>query len=174
MADPGNNWLADNMDTKAGLNQECVAAYEKNNSDWRVCQKGAAALRYIKTPTFVLNSLYNWCPAYFAMNLLKKKTGILKTMLKKYREVVIDAMQPAWDPHTPHGVFSDACRVHVESSVSWNSVQLNGTLMRESAARWYFEHSVEKLLDSHSLHLNVSNVNGTEEAVGFWSDNPTC
>ena len=45
--DIGNSWMADNMESKPGLNAACVEAYEQNRSDWRVCVKGAAALRYI-------------------------------------------------------------------------------------------------------------------------------
>jgi hypothetical protein len=53
-------------------------------------------------------------------------------------------------------------------------VQIDGVLMRDSAARWYFDGSVEKRLDPAALHLNTSTVNGSEVAVGFYSDNPTC
>ena len=95
-------------------------------------------------------------------------------MLVNYRKTVIDAMAPAWDPSTKHGIFSDACQVHVESSVSWSKVKIQGTLLRDSVARWYFNHTTEKLLDAAFLLLNASVVNGTEQATGFYSTNPTC
>lgn len=80
--DNGNSWMADNMESKPGLNDECVAAYERNHSDWRICMRGAAALRYIKTPMFLLNSLYNWCAAYF-VNALPVPSAMWKTMAEK-------------------------------------------------------------------------------------------
>ena len=188
---PGSDflWMAENMESKLGLNERCVAHYDQNTSDpigWRHCIQGAAALRFIRTPTYVLNSRYNWCDAYFLLPQCKVplKPGqpkrpfcdidFLRESVSSYRAVVQDAMAPAWDPSTPHGLFSDACQVHVESSVSWNHVQVDGVTMRDSAASWYFNHSVEKHLDPAALHLNTSNVNGTETAVGFISGNPTC
>ena len=80
--DNGNSWMADNMESKPGLNDECVATYERNHSDWRICMRGAAALRHIKTPMFLLNSLYNWCEAYF-VNALPVPSAMWKTMAEK-------------------------------------------------------------------------------------------
>merc|ERR1712110_1022660 len=97
----------------------------KNGSDWRVCMRGAAALRFMRTPTFVLNSIYNWCPAFFMLKIFAKNVTRLEDIVASYRSVVIDAMAPALDPRTPHGVFSDSCDVHVESSVDWNKVRIN-------------------------------------------------
>jgi hypothetical protein len=189
---PGNDflWLAENMESKPGMDEQCVAHYDQNNASdpigWRHCIQGAAALRFITTPTYILNSRYNWCSAYFLLPQCKNPprpgqpkrpfcdVSFLRASVAGYREEVQAAMAPAWDPSTPHGVFSDACQVHVESSVSWNHVQIDGVLMRDSAARWYFDGSVEKRLDPAALHLNTSTVNGSEVAVGFYSDNPTC
>ena len=92
-------------------------------------------------------------------------------MVKSYRNTVIKALQPAWNASSPHGVFADACNVHVESSVSWERVFVDGQLMAHSAARWYFNHSVEKHLDEqHELQLVVQN----DTIIGFNSTNPTC
>jgi hypothetical protein len=123
--DPGNSWMADSMENKQGLNEKCVAAYERNGSDWRVCMRGAAALRYIETPIFLLNSLYNWCTAYFVSALpvpsamwktMTAKIKLLEGFLQGTHASQMDAMAPAIDPSTPHGLFADSCHAHVESS----------------------------------------------------------
>ena len=55
--------------------------------------------------------------------------------------------------------------------VSWKSVRINGTLMKDAAERWYFNGSSEKLMDmSHVLEVVVKN--GT--VTGLQSTNPTC
>jgi hypothetical protein len=121
----GDLWMAESMESKPGLNDECVTAYERNHSDWRICIRGAAALRYIKTPTFLLNSLYNWCEAYFVHALpvpsalwktAAEKINMLENMLEGMHRSQLDAMAPAIDPSTPHGLFSDSCDAHVEST----------------------------------------------------------
>lgn len=48
--------IADNMATKDGLPAACVA----EETDWRLCQFSQYAIKYMKTPTFVINSLYNF------------------------------------------------------------------------------------------------------------------
>jgi hypothetical protein len=58
-------------------------------------------------------------------------------------------------------------------------VKIDGLLMRESAARWYFNGSVEKRVDKGTLHLNITKVNGTEVIAGlpgggYVSNNPSC
>jgi hypothetical protein len=59
--------------------------------------------------------------------------------------------------------------------VAGNKVQIDGVMMRDSAARWYFNGSVEKRVDTGTLHLNVTKVNGSDFfAGGFISTNPTC
>ena len=144
--EPGNSWIADSMESKQGLNEKCVAAYERNGSDWRICMRGAAALRYIETPIFLLNSLCersnglpppcrltltaawptdNWCTAYFVSALpvpsamwktMDEKIKLLEGFLQATHASQMDAMAPAIDPSTPHGLFADSCHAHVESS----------------------------------------------------------
>ena len=56
-------------------------------------------------------------------------------------------------------------------------MKIDGLLMRESAARWYFNGSVEKRVDKGTLHLNITKVNGTEVIApggGYVSTNPSC
>jgi hypothetical protein len=48
--------IANNMETKPGLSTACVAA----ESNWQLCQFSEYSLKYMKTPTFVINSLYNF------------------------------------------------------------------------------------------------------------------
>ena len=57
-----------------------------------------------------------------------------------------------------------------------NKVEIDGVMMRDAAAQWYFNGSVEKRVDmAHTLHLNVTKVNGTDVFDGgFISTNPTC
>jgi hypothetical protein len=54
-------------------------------------------------------------------------------------------------------------------------VKIGGVLMRDSAAAWYFNGSVEKRVDTGTLHPNVTMQNGTNVFGGnFLSTNPTC
>jgi hypothetical protein len=64
-----------------------------------------------------------------------EKAAFLERSLAATRRSQLDAMAPAIDPATPHGLFADACNVHVESSASWNQVKIDGVLMRDAAAR---------------------------------------
>jgi hypothetical protein len=48
--------IADNMESKPGLSPVCVAA----EADWRQCIFSQYSLKHIQTPTFVINSLYNF------------------------------------------------------------------------------------------------------------------
>ena len=48
--------IAENMESKPGLPAACVAA----ETDWRQCIFSQHAFKYSTTPTFVINSLYNF------------------------------------------------------------------------------------------------------------------
>lgn len=48
--------IAETMQSKPGLSVACVAA----EADWRQCIFSQYALRHMRTPTFVINSLYNF------------------------------------------------------------------------------------------------------------------
>merc|ERR1712113_520480 len=145
---PGGNqnWLADRMESKPGVPAACVKAMETGKQDWRRCMDGSVTLQFTKTPMFVLNSLYNWCPAFFMLPAFAKNVSWISSVLPSYRKTLIQGLSAAWSSDTPHGVFADACDVHVESSVDWSKVSIGGPLMKDAAARWYFNRSIEKLL----------------------------
>ena len=48
--------IAEVMESKPGLAPDCTAA----EADWRQCMFSQYSLKYHKTPTFVINSLYNF------------------------------------------------------------------------------------------------------------------
>jgi hypothetical protein len=48
--------IADIMESKPGLSPACVG----NESDWRQCMFSQYSLKHAQTPTFVINSLYNF------------------------------------------------------------------------------------------------------------------
>ena len=48
--------IADNMESKPGLSKTCI----DSETDWRKCMFSQTSLKYVKTPTFVYNSLYNF------------------------------------------------------------------------------------------------------------------
>jgi len=166
--------IADVMESKPGLSPICTAA----ESDWRQCLFSEHSLKYMKTPTFVINSLYNfgawallaqttpgvfpvdggpvppeWADCWPATGKLTPTTyakcnATQKTIIQHFREQFMAAAAPAIDPSTPHGIFADSCpNQHCQTSTGWNVVTVDGTLMRDAAARWYFDHTVEKHVD---------------------------
>jgi hypothetical protein len=167
--------IADSMESKLGLPAACVAA---QGADWRRCMHGELSLAYSTTPTFVLNAMYNWCTAYFLYKnpAFSHKVAWMDGVLTSYRQTMVAALMPAWSTSTPHGIFADSCDVHVESSVDWSRVRIDGSLMKDAAARWYFNRSVEKLVDlSNELKLVVNHSSsGNATVTGFKSTNPTC
>ena len=44
------------------------------------------------------------------------KIKLLEGFLQATHASQMDAMAPAIDPSTPHGLFADSCHAHVESS----------------------------------------------------------
>ena len=128
----GFDWDAEAMESKPGLPVACVAS---KGVDWKQYMHGSVALETMRTPTFVLNSLYNWCAALFEVGQCKSGSplagkptcgmGRMASTLESCKTGVHAALEPAWDPSTPHGIFADACDVHVESSVGWGKVSHN-------------------------------------------------
>jgi O-palmitoleoyl-L-serine hydrolase len=162
--------IADVMESKPGLPAACVAGEE----DWRQCIFSQHALKYHTTPTFVINSLYNFGEwAMLASSWLDSgnapadwqscwpKNGGLspetyKTcnstqlgIIQHWYEQFLLASAPATDPASPHGIFADSCpNQHCQTSTGWQMVKVNGTTMADAAARWYFQSSVEKHVDA--------------------------
>jgi len=117
------------------LPNACVAG---EGAQWRGCF-GEAALRYLRTPIFLINSIYNW---RFGQDPVA------------YREASIAALAPVLNHSSPHGLFADSCDAHCESTDGWSTRLVNGSLMKDAAAHWYFDGSVETHLDSYALNEN--------------------
>ena len=69
-------------------------------------------------------------------------------IINGYREQFIAAVDNAVKESTPHGAFLDACpNQHCQTSSGWNSVVIEGQMMADAAAAWYFEGKTTKLVD---------------------------
>ena len=115
--------------TQASLPRSCVIA---EATHWRACVHARHSLQHSSTPTFVVNSLFNW------------RHGAEPT---RYRDIMLEHLRPVLNVSTVHGAFVSSCDTHCEGSHHWNRVRINGTLMRTAVQRWYFTQSVEKHLD---------------------------
>ena len=72
-----------------------------------------------------------------------------KTLIQGFRKQFIEAISVVVDPKTPHGCFVDSCpNQHCQTSSGWNQVVVNGKMMRDAAADWYFKNSTEKSVDA--------------------------
>lgn len=123
--------VAEVMESRQGLPAACVA----NESDWRVCIFSQKAAAYVQTPTFAINSLYNfaewtilaeswldtgvpppdWLACFPHNGGLTPQTyahcnATQRAIIQGYRTAFLAAMQPLIDPARPqHGVFFDSC-----------------------------------------------------------------
>ena len=64
------------------------------------------------------------------------------------------ALAPVAGTASPHGLFADACDTHCESSFGWSAIHINGTMLKDAVARWYFDNATVKLVDSHPFNEN--------------------
>lgn len=65
-----------------------------------------------------------------------------------YRDQFIAAVDNALNPVTPHGAFLDACpNEHCQTSTGWRQVSIEGQMMADAAASWYFDGKTVKLVD---------------------------
>jgi hypothetical protein len=74
--------IADVMESKAGLSPACVAA----ETDWRQCIFSQYSLKHTSTPTFVINSLYNfgeWRGCYNGSEWRGVTTGLSGGVLQR-------------------------------------------------------------------------------------------
>ena len=76
-------------------------------------------------------------------------------LVQGFRKAFIAAAAPAIDAKSPHGIFADSCpNQHCQTSTGWNRVKVSGgaagvsTTMADAAARWYFQNTTEKHVDT--------------------------
>jgi hypothetical protein len=78
----------------------------------------------------------------------KKCNATQVKIINGYREQFIAAVDNAVKDGTPHGVFLDACpNQHCQTSTGWNQVVIDGQMMADAAAAWYFGGKTVKLVD---------------------------
>eukprot|EP00966_Prymnesium_polylepis_P005127 118363-Prymnesium_polylepis.1 len=164
--------VAEKMEARAGLSEACVAA----EADWRSCFFAAASLRYTRTPTFVVQSLYNFGAweileqgfnpsngatvaadwrACWSYGRLTPSTwnascnATQRTIILDFGQRVRAALAPAAEPSNPHGVFGDACpNEHCQLHMpAWHVAFVDGQPLGRAVERWYFENATTKLTD---------------------------
>ena len=121
--------VIDLMVARASLPRACVDAEQSN---WRRCVHGRYSLLHSSTPTFVINSVFNWRS---------------NAAPSAYRDLMLRSLSPALNASSAHGAFASSCDVHCEGSRHWRQVRINRLTMRHAVERWYFDGSVEKHLD---------------------------
>ena len=180
--------IAENMESKPGLPAACVAAEKEN---WKQCIFSQHAFTYSTTPTFVINSLYNfgawallatnfsdgsgpppdWAKCWPSTGRMTPDTyktcnATQVEIIQGFRKAFIAAAAPAVDPSTKHGIYADSCpNQHCQTSTGWSMVHVNGTTMADAAARWYFHGSVEKHVDSPFMDPVLNPTCGYKEGV---------
>jgi hypothetical protein len=96
----------------------------------------------IKTPIFVLNSMYDTAQLKDIFGLPCLPGNCSDEMMKKFEyfhEVFVKKIAPVLS--SSNGYYFDSCLVHCQTLADkpWQSYQAVGHPMRESFADWYFE-----------------------------------
>lgn len=111
-----------NVTAGGGTNLECLAA--NSGSEWK-CLMAQYLTQYIKTPMFVMNSLYD---AYQTSHILETKciptptNACNDTDLQNYRDQFVEASKVITTSNPSNGMYLSGCFVH-EQNVNYCSNQ---------------------------------------------------
>lgn len=165
-------------DMVAGMNSSLPENCLKSPpaGDPALCAFSEHALATTKTPTFILNSLYNfgvweelstnidgglatgWSSCAPGTGGITSKTweacdAEQRAVIDAFRTGFLAAIAPALMQTSPHGAFLDSCPgQHCQTSTGWGRVNVAGVYMSEAVRLWYFENSTVKLVDTPFMH----------------------
>ena len=97
---------------------------------------------FIKTPLFVLNSMYDSAQLkglYGLPCLPPKCSSEMMTKFKHFHDVFVEEVQPVVSGSG--GYYLDSCLTHCQTldDKQWSTYSAQGHPMRESFADWYYE-----------------------------------
>lgn len=133
------------------------------------CLHAEVALPWARTPNFVICTLYNFMPAFSpafdpAFNAFVPPNFTPQLYAQYWAQGIwaaVAAFTFAPVPWTPakqrgvrHGAFINACPMHCQTSMAWNTIRIDGVEMAESARRWYFENATEQRIDPADGSIN--------------------
>lgn len=142
---PNYKYVAGMQNVSGSVNAACMAAYAPGGEGWK-CFMAPYTLPFLKTPTFVSNSLFDAWQAGNVMGLGCNPTqasSCSPTQLvywNSFRVWMLSALSPVSAPGSPHGGFLQACDVHVVEDIdhSWNGVSVAGQTQAETWAAWFY------------------------------------
>ena len=159
------------MESHDGLDPKCIAG---EGDAWRHCIFSQTSLRYTTTPTFMINSLYNfgewemlapswndtgtppsdWATCWPNNGGLTPETfatcnATQRSIIDNFRNQFLAAAAAAIEhSSSPHGAFLDSCpNQHCQTSTAWGSVVVNDTTMADAVARWSVDGFYEGFFD---------------------------
>jgi hypothetical protein len=143
-----------------GLNQDCLQSYDCPNA-WR-CAFAPYMFPFIKTPTFIGNSLYDTAQLAGLLGLDCLPPNCPEDKMKffyNFRNQFLEQLEPALMSEST-GVFADSCLVHCQTLTddTWTQFLVGAQSMRDTFSDWYFERSSGK----------------TKEVDCAFPCNPTC
>jgi hypothetical protein len=122
--------------TSGGSDSDC-AAHFSGAEGWK-CLFAPFTFEFIKSPIFVLNSLYDTAQLAGILGL-----DCLPPDCDDQQQFVTQ-LAPALDSSA--GIFADSCLIHCQTleDKPWATYAVGGKTMREAFEDWYFEKSSEK------------------------------
>jgi len=123
-----------------GVNQNCLEAH-LDNEEWR-CFFAPYSYPFIKTPIFVLNSVYDTAQLAGILQLGCLPPNCSQEMMEFFDNFRVEFLSQATPAiiSTSNGFFGDSCLVHCQTLTddTWSVYKVSGQLMSETFANWYF------------------------------------
>jgi hypothetical protein len=179
-----------NITGSGGTNLACLAAYEPQGEAWK-CLLAPYLSQFIKTPLFVMNSLYD---THQISNILQSPcvpspisscTATQNASLLAYRNKMLTDIWPVIAGKPQNGVYLDGCYVH-EQNVNYCSTQslpncVGWSPLETGSQKWGYSTAV-RTGDGRQLtpqqafgayYRGDANANIMVDQYEFF-DNPTC
>lgn len=170
--------LVEQTHAKSALHPDCLYDHRSRGAaSWMECIKGSEVLKYIRTPVMVVNSLYDRMDKILFFAKTRPPCPKLHKQCSKgrcfdsrfdrrnctpsqnhavdlFRASTLEELRPATAQMSPHGVFAPSCTDHCLMGNHWNELMTNGVPLNVAARRWYFDGTMEKLVDTALLPEN--------------------
>lgn len=129
-----------------GCDSDCVQYYSEEDQ-WR-CVFAPFTFQFIKTPFFILNSLYDTAQLSGILGLKCLPPKCDEEQMKffdRFREQFLSQLAPALNSSTT-GIFGDSCLIHCQTltDMSWATYSVGEQTMRQTIEDWYYQTSPAK------------------------------
>ena len=122
----GLQWIFDNMNTTASLNQDCISAQEKGNE--YLCMFAQETVPYSFVNTFALQSQYD---TWQTENMLdSEKPAEINTYGRNLTATIMNDYATG----SKHAIFLDSCAHHCGE---WDQIEIDGYLAKRAQYEWY-------------------------------------